>query len=1150
MQRKIQERIDRDHLRIFLVLNAGAAQQYHIFTKKDRKKYLAKAHVIKYSGVKHDSVDAIELLTKSLKSKKLKRTGVRRAILFLGGVSVDQTNRAKVSGMMIKEVLTQKLLVFYLPMGSNPNVPFWNQFISEAYLLEGSVTADTKFVVKTMKYIMGLVRNEECMPGRTPRGTACIATKTAGSVSKRIKEVIDVMVVLDGSSATGRKKFDQLKQFVIYLLTNYQISQKYMRVFLISWGHRLHTYRFYGGNDQVVTAQYINEVREVLYAKSKSHVGLILGKVLEVVRDKEFLRPGVSRVILLFGALQTEGARGQQTTALVQNILSYRTFMFYMAYGKKTDDVFWKKALPVGYVFDNVQPKLIWFIKVMNTIYEVTGKKSCAKGYKLTKNRCIGKGKVNKRIKLKLNLVVIIDASVNTGKVHYSKVKQLLLYLLDNYLISKEYLTLKIIYAGRKVQMLKINDTRSIQVLKKAKANIASKFPYVDATLQTSDSFKFLVKRSGRKGFHRKDVGTAIFMLGGCRIERDKRTLVTNWVKQLVGLTAHVYYLAYGAKTDVPFWTKVIYKYNIQTRTMGSLRWFKGFMADVMSVMRKKGCMRGYYKDKKKGMCLGALNKCKHPQVWNGKRCVIMKKSRIVLDLIIVIDGSSNTGREKFNDIKRFTTLILENYVISKSALRIYVIVCGRRTHQFQFLDSQSGKRTKEFAKQISSLEYTGSKPDVMSMMEALHQVVGRKDLFVRRGVKRVAFLMGSFKPKRRAKTDVSTELKLISSYRVFIFYMISGRKVERTFWRQELHMNHIISRMRLTLQGIRSRLNKIMKVIAKNNCMDGYELKKNMCVVKLPKADTCAKEQEYDKKAKRCVRAGDVNGPLAPSKGCMKLYPHKLGQGSEKIPNPSGKKWTSKLCRDYCEINPKCLAVDWKAIERACLLHTSSFKPMKATKKYSKHPGSIAQYAKEGKCHDHRRKIELNLLLVVDASSDTGRENFKKIQKAIRDLLEDFAFGPKKLKVEILISLAGAIKHFKLPTDTKAFGQRTKFLSLVYEVGKSQNQALLVKAAKVVSKGNLFKSKAKAAILIFGAFKAKNGDGKAMKTTLRQIIAKKVHILYIASGKHDDVRFWRKLIPKNYTRKGIHSTESWWNRLLSYISRSTKKGVGSFKKR
>jgi hypothetical protein len=71
---------------------------------------------------------------------------------------------------------------------------------------------------------------------------------------------------------------------------------------------------------------------------------------------------------------------------------------------------------------------------------------------------------VNKRIKLKLNLVVIIDASVNTGKVHYTKVKQLLIYILDNYLISKEYLTVKIIYAGRKVQIMKLNDTRSIKV--------------------------------------------------------------------------------------------------------------------------------------------------------------------------------------------------------------------------------------------------------------------------------------------------------------------------------------------------------------------------------------------------------------------------------------------------------------------------------------------------------------------------------------------------------------------------------------------------------------------------------------------------------------------------------------------------------------
>jgi hypothetical protein len=39
--------IGRDYLRLFLVLNAGAAQQYHIFNKKDRKRYLAKAHIIK-----------------------------------------------------------------------------------------------------------------------------------------------------------------------------------------------------------------------------------------------------------------------------------------------------------------------------------------------------------------------------------------------------------------------------------------------------------------------------------------------------------------------------------------------------------------------------------------------------------------------------------------------------------------------------------------------------------------------------------------------------------------------------------------------------------------------------------------------------------------------------------------------------------------------------------------------------------------------------------------------------------------------------------------------------------------------------------------------------------------------------------------------
>ena len=40
-------KIGRDHLRLFLVLNAGAAQQYRIFTEKDRVKYLTKAHVIK-----------------------------------------------------------------------------------------------------------------------------------------------------------------------------------------------------------------------------------------------------------------------------------------------------------------------------------------------------------------------------------------------------------------------------------------------------------------------------------------------------------------------------------------------------------------------------------------------------------------------------------------------------------------------------------------------------------------------------------------------------------------------------------------------------------------------------------------------------------------------------------------------------------------------------------------------------------------------------------------------------------------------------------------------------------------------------------------------------------------------------------------------
>jgi hypothetical protein len=85
---------------------------------------------------------------------------VRRALLFLGGVAVDPINRVKVSSMMIKEILTEKLLVFYLPMGSNPNVPFWNQFISEAYMLEGSFAVNEKYVVKTLKYIMGLVKNE------------------------------------------------------------------------------------------------------------------------------------------------------------------------------------------------------------------------------------------------------------------------------------------------------------------------------------------------------------------------------------------------------------------------------------------------------------------------------------------------------------------------------------------------------------------------------------------------------------------------------------------------------------------------------------------------------------------------------------------------------------------------------------------------------------------------------------------------------------------------------------------------------------------------------------------------------------------------------------------------------------------------------
>jgi hypothetical protein len=130
------------------------------------------------------------------------------------------------------------------------------------------------------------------------------------------------------------------------------------------------------------------------------------------------------------------------------------------------------------------------------------------------------------------------------------------------------------------------------QVLKKTKTKIAAKFPYVDAALETSDAFKFLVNISRRKDFIRKDVGTAIFMMGGCRIERNKRTKVTNWVKRLVGDKIHFYYLAYGAKTDVPFWTNIIYKYNIQTRTMGTLRWFKGFMADVMSVMKKKGALR------------------------------------------------------------------------------------------------------------------------------------------------------------------------------------------------------------------------------------------------------------------------------------------------------------------------------------------------------------------------------------------------------------------------------------------------------------------------------------------------------------------------------------------------------------------------------
>ena len=89
-----------------------------------------------------------------------------------------------------------------------------------------------------------------------------------------------------------------------------------------------------------------------------------------------------------------------------------------------------------------------------------------------------------------------------------------------------------------------------------------------------------------------------------------------------------------------------------------------------------------------------------------------------------------------------------------------------------------------------------------------------------------------------------------------------------------------------------------------------------------------------------------------------MKLYPHKLGQGSEKIPNPSGRPWTSTLCRDYCRMNPKCVAVDWKAIERACMVHTSPFKRIKATKKYSKHPSSIAQYAKEGKCQGKKMAL------------------------------------------------------------------------------------------------------------------------------------------------------------------------------------------------
>ncbi|XP_064622627.1 uncharacterized protein LOC135484862 [Lineus longissimus] len=562
----------------------------------------------------------------------------------------------------------------------------------------------------------------------------------------------DIFILLDGSGYTGVENFHKARAFVMELVQLYKVGKDHLRIIVIYYASQVTVLRIgFTVPSQILIDKFILTLKHL---EADKYAPQMVAPMDELFREIQKIpkRQAVPSVILLIGACRPVPGQELRIRSRFRKLYKAGIRAYTIPLGIIQSRYFRMSIVPEQNNFriphNQSQQKFLHFVldrmqrDAGCPIGQVAPKVACEATkceiyQKWDGIMCKDTVTAGKSATKKIDLFIMMDASIYTGEAGVRHAKDFIVQFMQNFQIDQTGTRLFIIRYAKSVEVLEVatltpDITKKVENLnyEPAKPDMMKAMIALNSVLRTSTN----VRRE-------KDVHKAILYIGSIRArEVAAAWTILAYFTQLYRQKIRQYGLPLGQPALQ--WLKfLIWEQNtfhvskvntihhlvrligVRVQEDTTCKWNE---IDERGSCRRITCYPGFKWDEKKGMCLKG------------------KGFEFKLDVIILLDGSKFTGKANLEKMKVFLITLLEMRGFFNSDIRIILIFYGQKPH---VLLMDNIKSTKTYIGQINALKMLNELPNMAIAADAAHLFL-RKKWKIRPGhVGKVVLYMGSCKP-------------------------------------------------------------------------------------------------------------------------------------------------------------------------------------------------------------------------------------------------------------------------------------------------------------------------------------------------------------------------------------------------------------------